>query len=260
MKGCEENLIIDVFLTDDKPGSPQYLHFFSTKEKMLHAFNNDKVEDEFDHSFIYLDHSMQTHILWKNKAGPIQFCGSGAYAAAWFLMNKYNLQNLKLNSQNLELKSYIENNKCYLEMPSRKCSALKKTKEGDLYFNEDASIFLFHIKNKKLLNKNDWIERLKLELEENEKQIHGLCLFYWNKDKERGSLRYFVPWHGRDEDYVTGSIHQYLTPLIYELTDHKNQHWLQSSNLSGELLSCYSDKTITITGNSQIKSGFFSLD
>ena len=247
MSEKQQPLIIDVFLTDKKPGSPQYLHFFSTQEKMLHSFNDYLVENEFDHSFIFVDKSHETHILWKNKDGPIQFCGSGAFAASAFLMKKYDLNQLKLTTPNLELKSYIENGKCRLEMPAKSCSMIKKMNTGDLYVNKETGIFLLLLKEKSLLTNNDWISQLKQEL--NKENIHGLCLFYWNENEDSGYLRYFVPWHGRDEDYVTGSIHQYLTSLIHQQTGKKNQHWVQGSSLPGELQTYYQNEIVTITGN-----------
>lgn len=238
--------LVHAFCSDKDPGSPQYLHLYASYEEMLSSYEQANVNDEWDHSHLYIKED-NVHIRWKNKKGPIYFCGSGAYAAICFLIEKNKLKKLTLISNDQKF-SVKQEHQIQLEIPSYHSEHLLEREEGNLFHHSKSGIYLFQVRNENDLLNEDLIKELK-----DQPEIHGLCVYYWDREKKEGALRYFVPWHGRDEDYVTGSIHQYLTPLVAGLWDAPHQRWRQMSSSPGILNSTFDDKKVNISGNYKIK-------
>ena len=114
-----------------------------------------------------------------------------------------------------------------------------------------AGIYLLHLQDENLLQSDRWIETyLKQQALAG---IHAFCAFVWDDESGRGVLRYFVPWHGRDEDYVTGSIHQYLTPLVNELYKKKEQIWTQLSASGGRIESACLNGQVRLSGRCSVE-------
>lgn len=224
-------IVVNAFCSEQLLGSTQYLRFFDNLDDLNQDFNNYKIQDEFDHSFIYYDsNSKSLKAYWKNKSGPIQFCGSAAFALCW-LLNFSKIQKININSKFIESYFLKEETDFYLKFLAKEIIFLKESSLGKLYVNKDSGIFFLEGQEKMLKKPwsffNDFIKQEKLI------NIHGFCVFCFNRDKELGKLRYFVPWHGRDEDSVTGSIHQYLTNFI---GGDNWQHWKQKGELYSKLI------------------------
>lgn len=233
-------IVVHTFQKDSFRGSPQYLHFFTEEKKCEEEYLKFIVQDEFDHSFIYLKNSQYAIVYWKNKAGPIQFCGSAAYALTW-IMNQYGQSHeLKIFSKNIQIDGFEENKKTYLQIPNSLPTFFSTKTEGDLHCFVKSGIYFLMCKGDIQTKDSKWVKNFVNQ--ERLENVHGLCLFKWNKTRREGEVRYFTPWHGRDEDYVTGSIHQHLTPLVDKLYSAKKQTWIQRSTYGGQLLSELIDK------------------
>ncbi len=242
---------VNVFKNNSKPGICQYLHIFDDKESLLSEFEKSRVKDEFDHSYICRDSDESIFILWKNKAGEIQLCGSGAFASSWYYLKNNDISKLKINCKNIQLTAIEQYNQTCLLMPSLISRFCKNTFFGSLFVNEASGIYLMDLKDKDTLNRDDWVEYICNE--DKPVNIHGFCVFSWEPKSNLGTLRYFTPWHGRNEDYVTGSIHQYLNPLISKRYNKPHvQTWFQHSLFSGVVKTTSFENGVVLTGSAQI--------
>ena len=97
------DVLVNTFCFDSHQGSPQYLHFLRDKSQLYSAFYSYLVNDEYDHSFVYIENPRLAQVLWKNKAGQIQFCGSGAYALTWIMGKVCALSLFQIHSEFIEL-------------------------------------------------------------------------------------------------------------------------------------------------------------
>lgn len=222
-------------------GALQKLHVCKSLQQLHQAFKSYQVGDDYDHSFLYFDGRV-VHMAWKNSAGVVQFCGSGAFAASKYIFSLScqqfsKLSPLTLTSSNFSLSAYCENKRpdsngrVVLEIPSRQPKFIKVVSGVNIYFDGDSGVYLLHYLTAACLS--NLPSPLSLAREMGLSDIHGLCCFSWDDDLKTGFLRYFVPWHGRYEDYVTGSIHTLLTPLVYEKYGVVAQRWMQVSSSPG---------------------------
>jgi predicted PhzF superfamily epimerase YddE/YHI9 len=245
------DILIKAFTSQVQTGSPQHLHFFKTESEMNKAAESIVITDNFDHSFVYLDSKDKVIVTWKNKAGTIQCCGSAAYSLAWLLIKTGNTNKLSINSKHYELSAYLDKEGPILELPKRLPINIKKTTDNCLYVDKPTGIYLLEINEAVQLKNDSWVKDY-LEKEQLE-DIHGFCIFYWNKEKRKGKLRYFTPWHGRDEDYVTGSIHQYLSPLIQAKYLASQQEWHQLSTNPGVIFTKCTTQTVKLIGKCSLE-------
>ncbi len=251
MNGLGSGLLVYTFYTESLTGSPQHLHFFNDQDQMKSVFHKFQVSDERDHSFISFENKKRANVLWKNKAGPIQFCGSGAYALSWISSELYQKNELEIVSGTSTYYSYHANNLTFLDFSSTLPMQINDLDLNKLYLAGDSGVFLLQLSDIEQLKNDELVKSyLKLLEQEYSDNIHGLCVFVWKQSA--GYLRYFTPWHGRDEDYVTGSIHQYLTPLVHNIYGANKQNWQQYSRLGGKLQSIYSNQKVTLTGKCKV--------
>jgi hypothetical protein len=252
-------VLINVFQDDLLLGSPQIMHFFESELELETKFDKYQVENEIDHSFIFFNSPNSAIVKWKNKAGNIQFCGSAAYGISWLVSQFFGAKEFKLYSEKNELSSSTKNGSVYLEIPSILPEALKERDRGNLFLDSESGIYLFQALEESLLLDDQWIKNF---LKDDQLLgAHGFCLFFWDKKKNTGKLRYFTPWHGRDEDYVTGSIHQYLTPLVHQLYGQSDQSWEQISKNGGRLTSSIKDQVVLLKGicSGELHASFWSF-
>ncbi|MEC4723998.1 hypothetical protein HWQ46_00330 [Shewanella sp. D64] len=255
MFGADNTVSIRTFCTENLPGILQLIHFYSSKVRADSAAKNSVVKDQFDHGFVYLNSAHKAAVKWRNKAGKIQFCGSGAYALAWYMLKGETDSQIELNtgyrtltaewlagsvdfSANSTAKMFSapDGKHCYLSIPCFQPVEVEELEgAGRLFVDSASGIYLLQLDCINTLENTTLLASLVEQLSSFD--IHGFCAFYWNGHNNIGKLRYFVPWHGRDEDYVTGSIHQYLTPLVHDLYGSKKQCWQQISSSSGCLIS-----------------------
>lgn len=246
------SLVVNTFCSDASSGSKQYLHFFSDRDGLLQAFNDSMIDDEFDHSFITQTSKDSFYVLWKNKAGAIQFCGSAAYSLTWLMTQYFGLDRVAIDSESIRVIGENSEAGPALKIPSIVCEQVSSSDKFDHFMARDSGIHLLQLKRQSLLQEASFIEDIHNQAESWD--VHGLCLFYWDSLISNGFVRYFVPWHGRDEDYVTGSIHQFLTPLVYRLTGCATQLWQQVSGSSGILNSFFDGDSLTIKGQCSLNN------
>ncbi|MEM7645675.1 MAG: hypothetical protein AAF203_02085 [Pseudomonadota bacterium] len=231
-----------VFCASLKQGSQQFLYCFDNIDEMNHQFNTSSFEDDFDHGFFYQDSSNSVRVRWKNRAGEIQLCGSGAFALNCYLQSKIKNQCWWMSNDFFKIKGDWQSGKATISLPSSAPSTVKP----DLWYHHQTGIYFQKVSNLESL-KSHLI--LKDFLKQNHQQPHGYCAFYWNSEKKRGTLRYFCPWHGRNEDSVTGSIQRHLNPLIQNLTGQKEQKWTQLSHNGGQLTTRSTEEGTQLSGD-----------
>lgn len=238
------DVLVNTFCFESHLGSLQYLHFFRDESHLHTEFPRYLVNDEYDHSFVCYEKSGFAQVLWKNKAGQIQFCGSGAYALACVIGQVCQLDLFKIHSEFIKLNARYCNKGTFLEFSAKMPDSKVQVMDRIIYFNSDSGLFFLCLNNLDDIKDDVLLNSYQLYLTERySDHIHGFCAFYW--DGVLGHLRYFTPWHGRDEDYVTGSVHQNLTPLVNSLYRAKKQTWVQVSSSKGQLRSmCLDDKVI----------------
>jgi predicted PhzF superfamily epimerase YddE/YHI9 len=285
MWGAGNTVSIRTFCGEHQPGSLQIIHFFSSNEQARCAAQSSKIIDEFDHGFVYVSSADTASVHWRNKAGEIQFCGSGAYALTWMMLQHEQVTQAQLHTAYRTLIATLfagpvhssagllanvaahipsahDGNACYLSIPcyhpveveaaNVSVKAFVTEGAGRLYVDSASGIYLLQLNNVNKLENTAWLTTLIESL--SGLDIHGFCAFYWDSKNNSGKLRYFVPWHGRDEDYVTGSIHQYLTPLVHDLYGAQTQNWQQVSSSHGSLTSMYQHGYVQLSGHCQIVS------
>lgn len=241
------DVLVNTFCFDSHLGSLQQLHFFRDKSHLQHEFSRYLVNDEYDHSFIYFEKPALARVLWKNKAGQIQFCGSGAYALAWVIGEVCQLDLFQIHSDCIKLNARHCDEGTFLEFAAKIPDSNVQIMDRKIYFNTASGVYFLCLNNLDEIKNDEFLNNYQLYLAKNfVDNIHGFCAFYW--DGVVGHLRYFTPWHGRDEDYVTGSVHQNLTPLVHSLYGAEEQRWIQVSSSKGQLRSmCRGDK-VSIDG------------
>ena len=241
---------IRAFCGGHHPGSVQVIHLFHTKNDAQAAAYQSQITDEFDHAFVYISLPNTAWITCRNKAGEIQFCGSGAYALAWLMLNDGTSTNAYIHSDYHVLTAQFNNKHCYLTIPNIHPQQMNVLGYEHMFVDMQSGIYLLKLTYLPQLADTLWLQSQIQRL--NQHDIHGFCAFYWDRNLNQGQLRYFVPWHGRDEDYVTGSIQQYLTPLVHQLYGVKTQHWQQVSSSSGSLITEYTPAHVRISGQCHV--------
>ena len=254
MFDADNTVSIRTFCTEIQPGSLQIIHLYNAKAAALIAAERSEVMDDFDHAFVYLNASNRAWVKWRNKAGEIQLCGSGAYALAWMMLKDKQGFQVEINSDNHTLVATSEQNKLCLTLPNIHPVEIYFLDDERMFVDKMSGIYLLELTSSNKLEDTQWLNSMMNMNRLSELGIHGFCAFHWDKKTNTGMLRYFVPWHGRDEDYVTGSIHQYLTPLIYDLYGVDTQEWYQCSSSHGTLTSVYQAEYVQISGNCQLVS------
>lgn len=250
-----KTVLVHSFTDESSPGSPQYLHFFNEKSDWEKACSSLTFSDEFDHSIIYRSSESIFLVQWLNKDGIIQFCGSAAYALAWYAGFEIEMDTVGIHTRHLDLVARKESLQMELNFPEKLVHPLKEILGYPVYGSENDGIYFFDLTKKpgqlKALEIKPFINALQ---ENGNIEIHGLCLFDLSNPKGPNELRYFTPWHGRDEDYVTGSIHQYLTPLVHRIKTEKSQNWRQLSSSPGTLFSNIDNYKVILRGNCILKN------
>ena len=253
MAGCEKSLNIKnkkkvyVFASDICIGSPQVLLFFVNEKDLLYAYRQYVIKEDIDHSFVWKKSEDEFFVLWKNQSGPIEFCGSGAYALASEIRECEGDCVVRIVSHKVNLRLEKKGQNVFLAMHGKLPLQVEGVGEYKLYTYPRTGIYLLQVTSKSELIENKWIGDHIEEIAD--KDVHCLCVFYWDEKKAVGHLRYFTPRYGRDEDHVTGSIHQFLTPLVASLYKKPEQEWFQHSGNGGFLYSYQKDDQILITEN-----------
>lgn len=235
-------LLVRVFTGAQLPGSPQQVHFFVDEPAARRYQSAVPVVDDIDHSYVYPDQG-DYRVSWANRAGPIQFCGSGAFAIAWLLsvLGKQSMP-IKLAAGSLCLRGMANANSIGLLLPKRETRTLDLDSMDRYAMAADGSgIYLCELADSRALEDAACYERAMAALSDFD--VHALCVFHWDRSQSSGRLRYFVPRYGRPEDAVTGSIQSLLTPLVARRYGAETQSWRQCSASPGML-----NTRLTVTG------------
>lgn len=238
------HMLVNVF-SNGNPGSGanQILHECSSKAELASRTENEIVRDEFDHSFFYFESaSHQVYVKSKNKAGIVQLCGSGIYAIVALVLNRHKLKKITVHSPYDTLSAYVQDEKVFLCLPSRNLSHVKTIDSGELLYDSQMGIYCLEISESLETVELATIQKIARSLTD----PHGFCVFQWGTPA--GKLRYFVPWHGREEDYVTGSIQMVLTPWVASKYNCIEQSWQQISAPGGMLQSKLRGDRVEISG------------
>ena len=186
-----------------------------------------------DRDYVFYQRRENTFFVrFKNFGGEFSLCGSGLLALAkqLFGRDKFNTDPIVFRTnKDRFIKAKIKDDIVSLELV--KTPVIKINKNT---WRSTSAVYLQNIAKKKLLS-------LTLEQVKNfpginrwEDSIGGYCAFFIEADKKMIHLRYFSPWHGRDEDFATLSIFEHLSDLLGhgKYTVYQNQH----------KFTCYVDK------------------
>lgn len=235
---------IQTFVTKDLPGSPQGLYFFENFEDFETAKRNFINQTDFDISLVHQVSNQTFEVHWLNRSGAIRFCGSAAYALVWWLHSNYSEPYFYIKSADLTLTSLLKDDRILLKIPREK---MQNENKGT-YFNKENSILLIEVNSLEDLKSFEARPNQLLQ----KYSVSALGAFYWASSQ--GYLRYFVPWHGRNEDYVTGSIHTYLAPMVLERWGQRKQLWTQVSPRGGQVRSEITDQGVFLTGDCRLSA------
>lgn len=249
-----DTIAVQTFSSPKQLGSLQLLHFYSSINRRNAAMRRP-ITDEFDHTYAVLGQENKVQLCWKNRSGEIQLCGTGAYAMAWYLSQKYpTRKKWEILTPNHHLKSTYQNPYLLLELPCQQTQNIYLNQEYSLNYDSQSGIYYLEVTHQNLLM--DELKLWSILKKTPPKSIHGYCAFFWNQDLRNGLVRYFSPMHGRREDYVTGSIHCALSPLVYKKYHILEQKWTQMSLHGGMLNTIFRDDKVLIHGKVGLKDKF----
>lgn len=244
---AQSTVFVNTFCCESEPGSMQVVHSIADRETF------DQVEsvfpkptDEFDHSYVYLQDERTLLTKWRNKACFIQCCGSGAYACAWLYHRNTGSREFKVIGEHVTLECQVVGGKLELKLPQTLPLPIEDILNMPVFMDETSGILFVQLASKQAVQNGHWLQN------ENPKNFLGnasaLCIFAWDQPRGEGVVRYFTPRFGRDEDYVTGSVHRYLTPLVHNLFGATQQRWNQLSSHPGCLNSRLENNCVYISG------------
>tara|TARA_B100000925_G_scaffold57475_2_gene38094 strand:- start:4617 stop:5348 length:732 start_codon:yes stop_codon:yes gene_type:complete len=184
-----------------------------------------------DRDYVFYQQRINTFFVrFKNLEGEFSLCGSGLLALARHLFStkKFDENYISFRT-NLDrfFKANLIDNIVSLELvktPTTKINQNTWLTNSGVYIQE--------------LLKSE-LEKLTLNDAKNFPKINnlnhligGYCAF--SRDNDILHIRYFSPWHGRDEDFATLSIFEHLSDLleIGKYTIYQNEH--QYSCVVGE--------------------------
>ena len=176
-----------------------------------------------DRDHVFYQRRINTfYTRFKNLGGEFSFCGSGLLALA-----KHLFSTKKLDEENISFRTILDrffkasivNDVVSLELvktPVTKINQNTWLSNTGVYIQELSKteldkLTLEYVKDFPKINNFDHL-------------IGGYCAF--SKSNEILKLRYFSPWHGRDEDFATLSIFEHLGDLIApgKYAVHQNEH------------------------------------
>lgn len=239
---------VETFYSDHFLGSPQFLYFCENETELEQKYLHLKVEDDFDHGLFYLS-GQKAFAAWKNKKGPVEFCGSGAFALAWLVHELFGNYHLEILTKSVTLKARMGRGKVELSLPVHRPEKIIEHDSVEVFTYENSGIYFIRDADNANLKNKSWEDYVHL-LEG--KEIKGIGLFQWDNGLALGKVRYFTPWFGRDEDHVTGSIHQYLTPLVDHYFFQGRQLWTQMSARGGVVKSKLMGDQVILEGRCSI--------
>ncbi len=246
-------VLVQTFCDEGLGGSPQQLHFFADNAGRDDWRKANLIEDDRDHSYV-VRRPDGFAVAWANRLGPIQLCGSAAFALGWLLMKSaLPVGRIKLVSDEFSLDFGDGTDPC-LNLPVRHARSSAHTATGWRGVAVHQGIYLVELADLSALTSDDCHTQLMSALAGED--VHALCACHWDSHGHSGYLRYFVPRYGRDEDWVTGSVHSLLGPWIRQRYGVSTQRWHQLSVSPGRVSSQVTAKTVVLRGECQLGADF----
>jgi hypothetical protein len=176
-----------------------------------------------DRDYVFYQQRVNTfYARFKNLGGEFNLCGSGLLALAKHLFNTQQFDDTYITFRitlNRFIKAKLVDNIVSLELiktPVTKINQNTWPSNSGVYIQELSKPELkkLTIEDAKRFPKINNLNHL----------IGGYCAFSRNNDILH--LRYFTPWHGRNEDYATLSILEHLSYLLEpgKYTVHQHEH------------------------------------
>ena len=233
-------------------GSPQVYQFVNSLEQL--NLPPKILREDTDYTVVFREpgsHCFQ--VKWYNQAGPIELCGSGAYGLAWLAFHQFDIASGVIKSSTMDLKfSRLSgpNHLVQLVLPenSSLVASLIEIEGMDtpLYFCSSNGVYLLDQSALPKDHLENWTVPIIYSL--GLPDPHGFAVFNWISAEQTGYLRYFVPWHGRDEDHGTGSIQRVLAPLVKSKYGATEQKWVQLSKNRCEIRSSFAQGQVIVEG------------
>jgi trans-2,3-dihydro-3-hydroxyanthranilate isomerase len=231
---------IDAFTTEAFHGNPAgvtLIDSLSENEKQLIAREMNLSETAFISKSDKADYKLQ----WFTPTKEVQLCGHATIASLHFLSQTglvSDRQEIKFDTLSGIIKCFVKENKYYMQIPIPELSEFNGNKEeilnaigigkqsqSELPFLLLDNGYLFISVNsiKDLWNINPNFKELK-KLSETKKEFFDIAVFTTDTIEKSSSahLRFFAPFHGIDEDPVTGSACGPLLQVLLKLGLLKN--------------------------------------
>ena len=164
-----------------------------------------------DRDFIFYQRQINTYyVRFKNLAGEFNFCGSATLALAKMIFKEKLISEKIIHFRTKSKKcinSRLVDGRVSLELPLSKNKAL-----GNKYFLSQTNVLIQQLTSCAL--NSIQLSEIKEKAEALISSPGAYCAFYL--DRQTVHLRYFSPWYGRDEDFVTLSVLEHLGEFLHE--------------------------------------------
>jgi len=165
-----------------------------------------------DRDYVFYQRRINTFFVrFKNLGGEFSLCGSGLLALASYLFSEKNFdEDYILFRTGLDrfIKAKLTNGIASLELKKSPVTLIDHNT-----WQSSSGVFIQKLTKPELSSLS--LEQVKSLSKINKWQdsIGGYCGFCIENEKEI-HLRYFSPWHGRNEDFATLSIFEHLSNLL----------------------------------------------
>lgn len=182
------------------------------------------------------------NLKWFTPTNEVNLCGHGTLGTSCIIFNYFQNKNQEIyfNTLSGKLSAKKENDIIWLNFPKKTfenykvenefLSALKINNYNNSVLSKDAQTLLIEVDD--ILSINPNFEKLR---EINIDYIEAVIITQKSNDIYDFKSRYFTPWHGINEDPVTGSAHSLLANYWSQKLNKLNLFAYQSSKRGGEI-------------------------
>lgn len=198
-------------------------------------------------AFVYSDNNdfskdNNFYLKWFTPTNEVNLCGHGTLGTSYLIFNCFNNTNQEISFNTLSgnLKAKKEQEYIWLDFPIRNFSEYKIDKEILEALNIDSYInSVISKESQTLLIELNNISEIKPDFENlakiNIQNIEAVIITEKSNDIYDFKSRYFTPWHGINEDPVTGSAHCLLSNYWSNKLNKNEMLAYQNSKRGGEL-------------------------
>lgn len=182
------------------------------------------------------------NLKWFTPTNEVSLCGHGTLGTSALLFNYFNNQNTEIFFETLsgKLSAKKEDNLIWLNFPKRNyenfipseevLSALGINNYLSCVLSKNSQTLLIELDDISTINP-DFVKLKNIEQD----FIEAVIVTKKNNDKYDFSSRYFTPWHGINEDPVTGSAHCLLSTYWSNKLQKNEMLAYQASLRGGEV-------------------------